>query len=225
MCCARRPSGGPSRGSQCGVRTTSDHPSSHSGVRGQRKRAAYPMGTPLSRRPLRASPVGPWRTGASYSQLQRGCCCDAVTSSFSGGLWISNRPAGLSRDKQTAAARCGAAAALFALGSTRTRRELLDGDLLDGDLLDGDFGAGCLEGGLRLLGRFLGALFDDGLGRAIDEVLGFLQAEARELADGLDDLDLLGASLFEDNVELVLLLDLGSSGAATAGRASCGDRD
>src|SRR5450432_3284127 len=68
--------GGPSRARNVIVRTT-DHPYSHTGVRGQRKRAVYSMGTPLSRRPLRAGPFGPWRTLASYSQLQRGCCCRA----------------------------------------------------------------------------------------------------------------------------------------------------
>ena len=54
-----------------------------------------------------------------------------------------------------------------------------------------------------------------GLRGAVDEVLGFLQAQAGELAHDLDDLDLLGAGFGEDDVELVLLLfDGGSGGAA-----------
>ncbi len=46
-------------------------------------------------------------------------------------------------------------------------------------------------------------------GVAVDEVLGLLQAQAGEGADLLDDLDLLLAGRLEDDVELVLLLDLG----------------
>src|SRR5581483_10610696 len=52
-----------------------------------------------------------------------------------------------------------------------------------GFLLQLDGGAGRLELGLRLLGVFLGNLFQDGLGGAVDEVLGFLQAQAGEAPD------------------------------------------
>src|SRR6476620_5620346 len=44
-----------------------------------------------------------------------------------------------------------------------------------------------------------------GLGRAIDQVLRFLQAEARDLTDDLDDLDLLRAGFLEHDRELGLL--------------------
>jgi hypothetical protein len=57
-------------------------------------------------------------------------------------------------------------------------------------LLDFDLGARFLE--LLLDGRrlFLGHAFLHGLWRAIDEVLGFLQAEAGDFAHGLNDVDL-----------------------------------
>ena len=63
-----------------------------------------------------------------------------------------------------------------------------------------------------------------GFGRAVDEVLGLLQAEAGERAHLLDDLDLLVAGRLEDDVELVLLLGLGRGGAA-AGRRGGGHGD
>ena len=52
------------------------------------------------------------------------------------------------------------------------------------------------------------------LGGAVDEVLGLLQAQARELAHDLDHLDLLVAGRDEDDVELVLLLGGLGRGAA-----------
>ena len=82
-------------------------------------------------------------------------------------------------------------------------------------LLNG--GAGVFELGLGGLGGVLVGLLEDGLGRAVDEVLGLLQAQAGQLAHGLDDLDLLGAGAGEDDVELVLLLLGRGGGAATGG--------
>src|SRR5436309_576711 len=46
------------------------------------------------------------------------------------------------------------------------------------------------------------------LGRVVHEVLGLLEAEARERAHLLDDLDLLVAGRAEEDVELGLLLGL-----------------
>jgi hypothetical protein len=46
------------------------------------------------------------------------------------------------------------------------------------------------------------SIFLDGLGRALDEVLGFLEAEAGDRADLLDDLDLLVAGRSEHDREL-----------------------
>ena len=51
-------------------------------------------------------------------------------------------------------------------------------DFPDAELLDGGLGAGVLELGLGGLGGLLGGLLQDGLGGGVDEVLGFLQAEA-----------------------------------------------
>src|SRR6478609_9252958 len=94
----------------------------------------------------------------------------------------------------------------------------------DGSLeLDGR--AGGLELLLGLVGRSLVDLLEDGLGGAVDEVLGLLEAEARERADLLDDLDLLLARGDQNDVELALLLGLlggGAAGGATSGRH--GDR-
>src|SRR4051812_45879857 len=72
-------------------------------------------------------------------------------------------------------------------------------------LLEGDRRAGALEGRLRLLGGVLRGLLQNRLRRTVDEVLGLLQAEARDRAHLLDDLDLLVAGRLEDDVELVLL--------------------
>ena len=54
-----------------------------------------------------------------------------------------------------------------------------------------DLGADLVELLLDRLGLVLGHAFLDRLGRALDEVLGFLQTEAGDLADDLDDLDLV----------------------------------
>ena len=56
-------------------------------------------------------------------------------------------------------------------------------------------------------------------GRRINDVLGFLETEAGELAHRLDDLDLVGADLGEDGVEFGLLFFL-SGGGTTGRRAS-----
>src|SRR2546421_5548686 len=87
-------------------------------------------------------------------------------------------------------------------------------------LLDGDGGAGALEGRLRLVRALLVDLLEHRLGRAVDQVLGLLEAQARQAAHLLDDLDLLVARGVEDDVELVLLLGLlgGGRAALAAGR-------
>src|SRR5580692_6425292 len=91
------------------------------------------------------------------------------------------------------------------------------------ELLDRDGGAGALEGGLGLVRGFLVDLLQDGLGGAVDQVLGLLESKAGERAHLLDDLDLLVASALEDDVELVLLLGgLLGGGSRSASR---GNRD
>ena len=75
------------------------------------------------------------------------------------------------------------------------------------ELLDGDRSACGLELALGFLGGFLGDLLEQRLGSAVDEVLGLLEAQAGDdLADDLDDADLLLAGTLEDDVELGLLL-------------------
>src|SRR5882757_1914880 len=60
-------------------------------------------------------------------------------------------------------------------------------------LLEFDLRASLFELGLDLLGLVLRDTFLDGLRRAFDQVLGFLQPKAGQRADLLDDLDLLVA--------------------------------
>src|SRR5689334_24040890 len=91
--------------------------------------------------------------------------------------------------------------------------------------LDGDGGAGALEGGLGLLRGVLGDLLQDRLRRAVDQVLGLLEAERGQAAHLLDDLDLLVAGALEDDVELVLLLGGRSAAVATGTAGSRGGRD
>ena len=65
------------------------------------------------------------------------------------------------------------------------RRKLLD--------LDGSAGSNQLL--LDLLGLVLGDSLLDSLGAALDHVLGFLQTQTGDLADDLDDVDLVGAEV------------------------------
>ncbi len=60
----------------------------------------------------------------------------------------------------------------------------------------------------------------DGLRSAIDDVLGLLQAEAGDLADNLDDLDLFLANGLEDNVKLSL--GFGNSGRDSSSNSNRG---
>src|SRR5215470_15115487 len=65
--------------------------------------------------------------------------------------------------------------------------------------------ADLLERSLDLVGLVLGHAFLDGLRRALDEVLGFFQAEAGKSTHFLDDFDLLLAGAGEDHGEVSLL--------------------
>src|SRR5699024_501359 len=90
-------------------------------------------------------------------------------------------------------------------------------------LLEGDLCASLFELSLGSLSVFLVCSLDDSLRCALDELLSFLQAQAGdELADNLDHADLLGASVFENDVELVLLFDSSLSASGTC--SSNGDR-
>ena len=84
-------------------------------------------------------------------------------------------------------------------------------------LFDFDCCADFLELSLDGLSLVLGNSFLKGSGSAVNQSLCFLQAKTCELADNLDDLDLLCASSSKDNVELSLLF---SSRSSTASRNS-----
>ena len=93
-------------------------------------------------------------------------------------------------------------------------------------LLEGNGGAGSLELLLGLLGSFLGGAFEDSLRCAVNQVLGFLEAEGGDGADFLDHCDLLVAGSFEDDVEVGLLFSFFSGSATGGGRngnSSCGN--
>src|SRR5699024_2468906 len=82
-----------------------------------------------------------------------------------------------------------------------------------------DLGASLLELGLDLVCFFLVDAFLDGLRSAFDEVLGFLQAQAGDGADFLDDFDLLVAGSSQHDGEFGLLFSR-SSGSTTSSRTS-----
>ena len=90
-------------------------------------------------------------------------------------------------------------------------------------LLDFDSSADFGQLFLDLFAFFLGSAFLDGLGGGFHEVLGFLQAQAGQLADNLDDLDLLGASVLQDGVELGLFFFSGSSASSVSRTCSASD--
>src|SRR6266496_3876984 len=94
-------------------------------------------------------------------------------------------------------------------------------------LLDLDLGAGRLELLLELVGLRLGDATLDLLGGGLDEVLRLLEAEARDDADLLDDVDLVRAGVGEDDGELRLLLHWrgGGGGPATGDHHRRGGRD
>ncbi|MPM92777.1 hypothetical protein SDC9_139913 [bioreactor metagenome] len=95
---------------------------------------------------------------------------------------------------------------------------------LKGQLLDLDLRADFFELLLDLLGFSLGQAFLDGLGGGLNKVLGFLQAQAADdFADNLDDLDLLGAGIGQDDVKLGLLFNRsGGSGHRGGGGGNGG---
>src|SRR5512138_2551868 len=75
------------------------------------------------------------------------------------------------------------------------------------DFLDLDLGADVLELLLDRVGLVLRDRLLDRLGRRFNQILGLLQAKARDLANHLDDVDLVGAYFSQRDRELGLLLD------------------
>src|SRR5262245_1398749 len=99
----------------------------------------------------------------------------------------------------------GAARPLAGAASSVRRRRTCERGSAD---LDG--AAALLELLLELLGLLLGDALLDGLRRALDQVLGLLEAQARDLAHDLDHRDLLvRRGGLEDHVEAGLLLGRG----------------
>ena len=92
-------------------------------------------------------------------------------------------------------------------------------------LLNLDLGAGSLEFLGELLSVFLGDGFLDGLGSVVNQFLGFLQAQAGSGADDLDDVQLGSASGLQNDVELSLLFDFGSTGSGTGSNSGSGGGD
>src|SRR6185295_12208730 len=84
-------------------------------------------------------------------------------------------------------------------------------------LLQFNLGASLFELSLELVGLFLVHAFLDRLGRAFDEVLGFLEAQAGDGADFLDDFDLLVAGGSEHDRELGLFFSRSGSGGSGTG--------
>src|SRR4249920_3442998 len=78
--------------------------------------------------------------------------------------------------------------------SCKSRTKLLD--------FDGGDAFKLLLDGLRLV---LGRALLQRLGGAVDQVLGFLQAERGDLANSLDGVDLVCAEVLENNLEFSLL--------------------
>src|SRR6266567_2079818 len=88
-------------------------------------------------------------------------------------------------------------------------------------LLEFDLRASLLELDLELLGLVLVHAFLDRLRRALDEVLCFLQAQAGDGADFLDDLDLLVAGGGKNDRELGLLFGRSGGSGGGTGNGHC----
>ena len=74
-----------------------------------------------------------------------------------------------------------------------------------------------------LLGFFsvsLGKAFLNSLRSAVDEVFGFLQAESSQFTDSLNNLNLVSADFFQNDVEFGFFFSRSSS-ASSAKRRSC----
>src|SRR5579859_5697870 len=108
--------------------------------------------------------------------------------------------------------------------SLPTSRPLPIKPVCTGLLLDLDLGASLFEDLLDLLGFVLVHAFLDGLRSSLDQVLGFLQAQAGDRTDFLNHVDLLVAGIGEDHVEVGLLFGGSGSGGSATTDGSHGDR-
>src|SRR5262249_58386675 len=85
---------------------------------------------------------------------------------------------------------------------------------LTSHLLEFHLGSGLLQLSLDFVGLVLGHAFLDGLWRALDQVLGLLEAQPGERTHFLDHLDLLFAGGGEHDCELGLLFSRSRSSVA-----------
>ncbi len=84
-------------------------------------------------------------------------------------------------------------------------------------LLEGNLSASFFQLSLSSLSVVLGSAFQNSLRSGLNELLSFLQTQAgNDLADSLNNADLLSASVFDNDVELVLLFLSWSSSTATS---------
>ena len=81
-------------------------------------------------------------------------------------------------------------------------------------LLELDLGACFFQSLLGSFGLFLGSGFFDGARSAVNQCLGFFQAQTGQLANCLDDVNFLVASFGQNDVELGLFF----SGSSSTGR-------
>ena len=87
-------------------------------------------------------------------------------------------------------------------------------------LLEFDLSAGSFELLLEVFSFSLGSAFLNSLGSAFDEVLGFLQAEAGDFTNSLNNGDLVRADFRQNDVEFGLLFSSRGS-SATSSRSNC----
>src|SRR5690606_30363767 len=81
-------------------------------------------------------------------------------------------------------------------------------------LLDDDVRASFFELLLGILGGILAHAGEDLGASGLSHRLGFAETEAGQLTDDLDDVDLLGARILDDHIELGLLFNGFSSGGS-----------
>src|SRR5262245_54545537 len=94
------------------------------------------------------------------------------------------------------------------------------GEQKNEELLDVDSGSGFDKLFLDGFGFFLVDAFLDGLRSAVHQILGFLQAQAGDFADHLEDADLVGTRAGENNRELGLFFGSRSRRTTASNRSS-----
>ena len=85
--------------------------------------------------------------------------------------------------------------------------------------LEFDLCTSCFQLGFDLFGFVLGRAFFDSLAASFDQFLGFLEAQRRDRTDFLDHVDLLVASVDQDDVELILFFSRFTAGVAASSAA------